>query len=200
MGPIAASGGYLVSTPGKRIFAQPNTLTGSIGVLAGKIFNVDLLERLFINREIITRGEGAQFFDFERPFNDEEKAVVLEQIQRIYDLFLERVSESRDMERQVVEDISGGRVWTGKQALENGLVDELGGLTKALSKAREMGGLSDRAPVRLYYPEDKHPLAPITSASSGLRYIIKGLRLLNRSAALCLCPWVDSTGNRVDIL
>jgi protease-4 len=190
MGPVAASGGYWVSTPGQVIIAQPNTITGSIGVLEGKFVNAGLLEKLLVNREIISRGKTALFYDFERPFSDEERGIVWESIQRIYDMFLDRVSASREMTRQEVDAIGGGRVWSGRQALEKGLVDEFGGLERALEKARQLAGLSERAPVRAFYP-DKKPIAPLPEAASALTYALEGLRMFNRPGPLCLCPLVS---------
>jgi protease-4 len=189
MGPIAASGGYWVSTPGQVIIAQPNTITGSIGVLSGKFVNAGLLEKLLVNREIISRGKTALFYDFERPFSDEEREIVWEGIQRIYDMFLERVSASREMMRQEVDTIGGGRVWSGRQALEKGLIDEFGGLQRALDKARQLAGLNERAPVRVFTPEKK-PIAPLPEAASVLTYALEGLRMLNGPGPLCLCPLV----------
>ncbi|MBL7182882.1 MAG: signal peptide peptidase SppA [Anaerolineae bacterium] len=189
MGAIAASGGYWVSTPSQVIIAQPNTITGSIGVLGGKFVNAGLLEKLLVSREIISRGKTALFYDFERPFSDEEREIVWEGIQRIYDMFLDRVSASREMTRQEVDAIGGGRVWSGRQALENGLVDEFGGLERALEKARQLAGLSERAPVRAFTP-DKKPIAPLPEAASALAYALEGLRMFNRPGPLCLCPLV----------
>jgi protease-4 len=189
MGPVAASGGYWVSTPGRIVMAQPNTLTGSIGVLNGKLFNAGLLEKLFVSRETISRGRSALLFDFERPFSDEERALVWEGLQRIYDMFLDRVAASREMPRQAVDAIGGGRVWSGRQALEKGLVDELGGLGRALEKARQLAGLDERAPVRLFNPSQKS-IPPLPEPASALTYALDGVRLFNHPGPLCLCPLV----------
>jgi len=189
MGAVAASGGYWVSTPGQVIIAQLNTITGSIGVLHGKFVNAGLLEKLSVNREIISRGKTALFYDFEHPFSDEDREIVQESIQRIYDLFLDRVAASRGMTRQAVDAIGGGRVWSGRQALEKGLVDEFGGLQRALEKARQLAGLSEGAPVRVLVP-DKRTIAPLSEAASALTYILDGLRMFNRPIPLCLCPLV----------
>lgn len=191
MGPVAASGGYWVSTPGRRILAQPGTITGSIGVLAGKLVVHGLLDRLAINRETIFRGRHAAIMEPLAPFSREERQVLWEQIQRIYDLFLQRVSESRGMQTEAVIPIAGGRVWTGRQALNNGLVDELGGLRRAIVRARELAGLDRRAPVRLIAP-GKRPLAP-QSAAAIVEYAAAGLTLLERAAPLVLSP-LDVSG------
>jgi protease-4 len=177
------------------ILAQPNTISGSIGVLTGKIFNAGLLEKLLINRETITRGEGALFMDFDKPFDEGERAVLWEHLQRMYDLFLNHVIESRGMEREVVDSVSGGRVWTGRQALENELVDEIGGLRLSLKKARDMAGLYEHAPVRMYHPADKHTSAPTATPSSILKYVLDGLKFFNRSGTLYIFPLVDLPEN-----
>lgn len=191
MGPVAASGGYWVSMPGRRILAQPSTITGSIGVLTGKLVIHGLLDRLAINRETLSRGRHAAIMEPLAPFSREERQVLWEQIQRTYDLFLQRVSESRGMQTEAVIPIAGGRVWTGRQALNNGLVDELGGLRRALIRARELAGLDRRAPVRLISP-GKRPLAP-QPASAVLDYAAAGLRVFERAAPLVISP-LDVTG------
>jgi protease-4 len=120
------------------------------------------------------------------PFSREERKIIWAQIQHVYDLFLQRVSESRGMLTEAVIPISGGRVWTGRQALNNGLVDELGSLRQAVARARELAGLDRRAPVRLIGAE-KRPLAP-QPVTAALEYAVDGLRLLEHASPLVLCP------------
>jgi len=188
MGSVAASGGYYVATPARWIVAQPGTITGSIGVLAGKIVSVGLLDKLLIHRETVSRGQHAGFYDIGRPFNEEERRRVWEDIHRIYDVFLDRVAASRKMAREAVDAVGGGRVWTGRQAFERGLVDELGGLDKALAKARQLAGLDDRAPVR-EIKVGKRPLAPRAEPNL-VHYPLEGLRLFHQAGTLCLCPLI----------
>ncbi len=190
MSSIAASGGYYVATPAVHIVAQPGTLTGSIGVLAGKLVSARLLERLLINREVIQRGEHATFFGMERPFTAEERAQMVTLINRVYDLFLDRVSDGRGMSKEEIDAIGGGRVWTGKQALAHGLVDALGGLDAALAKARELGGLSPRSPVR-EIPVPKRDNAPIPSTAALLSYAAVGMEPFRTGKALCLSPLLE---------
>jgi protease-4 len=128
MGPAAASGGYWVSTPGRWIVARPGTLTGSIGVLTGKIVTGDLWSKLLFNRETISFGEHVTLEQTDKPFTDEERKIVLGDIDRIYGAFLEQVGTSRKLSREELGPIASGRVWTGRQALERKLVDEMGGL------------------------------------------------------------------------
>ncbi|MEK6587343.1 MAG: signal peptide peptidase SppA [Chloroflexota bacterium] len=185
MGPVAASGGYYVSTPGRHILAQPSTVTGSIGVLTGKIVMGDLLDRLFINRETLQRGKHTSIYDAEAPFDDQQREIIREGVTRVYDVFLERVSTGRKLSREQVDSIGGGRVWTGRQAMEHRLVDEIGGLERALAKARQMAGLGPRAPVKLV-TAGKQPLAP---AASPVSYALEGLGLFSSPRPLFLCPF-----------
>jgi len=191
MGPVAGSGGYWVSTPGRYIMAQPGTITGSIGVLMGKIVLGEMLDKLFFGRETISRGKHVLIDDGEEPFSEEERAMVWENINRTYDQFLDIVSKSRKKSREDVDAIGKGRVWTGQQALENGLVDELGGLDRALAKARALAELHERAPVRMILP-DKRTLPPTVTPASALEYALEGAQMFRWGVPLLLSPidWV----------
>lgn len=187
MGPVAASGGYWVSTPGRTIFAQPSTVTGSIGVIVGKLVAHDFLDRLFIGRETIERGAHTGIYDPESRFSKAERAMIWESITRIYDLFLDHVSRSRSMPRERVDEIGGGRVWTGRQALEIGLVDEIGGLQAAVRRAGELAGLPAGAPARVV-SQAKLTLVPAAQPAAMLDYARQGLELLQSARPLCLTP------------
>ncbi|MFQ5923572.1 MAG: signal peptide peptidase SppA [Anaerolineales bacterium] len=187
MGSVAASGGYWVSTPGRHIFAQPSTVTGSIGVILGKIITHGLLDRLFIGREKIQRGEHTDIYDSESRFTKTERAMLWDSITRIYDLFLDRVVESRGMTRGRVDELGGGRVWTGRQAVENGLIDEIGGLEAAITKARELAGLSPDAPTRIV-TVGKSQLVPVAQPAAMLEYVMEGARLLQGTRPMCISP------------
>lgn len=189
MGSVAASGGYYVATPAHHIIAQPGTLTGSIGVVMGKFVNSGLLDRLRFHRETILRGQNADFETGERPFSPEERAQVWEQIRRIYDVFVDRVAVSRHSSAAEIDAVGGGRVWTGRQAQERGLVDSLGGLEEGLAKARELAGLNPRTATQTVHI-GKHRRAPLPSTAAALAYVADGARHLNRAGALCLCPLV----------
>ena len=112
MGPVAASGGYYVATPGHWIMAQPNTITGSIGVLYGKFAVGGLLRKFFINRELISRGEAALFLDTEEPWSEAQRAKIWKSVNRLYTLFTERVADSRNLDTEAVDTIGGGKVWS----------------------------------------------------------------------------------------
>jgi len=189
MGTVAASGGYYVATPGASIVAQPGTITGSIGVLTGKIITSGMFEKLRVHRETLVRGEHAGYYSSTRPFTDEERTSLRETIVTIYEQFLERVAVSREMSRDEVDAVGGGRVWTGRQALERGLVDELGGLELALQRAKEAAGLSRRAPV-IEMRVPKRGLAPRGAASEVLDYAFQGIRLFEPGRALMLSSMV----------
>jgi protease-4 len=188
MGSVAASGGYYVATPAARVFAQPSTLTGSIGVLAGKLAVGGLLRRLLLNLETITRGEHASMFGSERPFREDEKTRLRELIERSYELFLDRVGGSRSRTPAQLDPIAGGRVWTGRQALGNGLVDELGGFEKALAEARRLGRLREDAALREV--KGGREAAPVaTGAAAAVEHALAAVSGLNRASVWYLWPW-----------
>ena len=194
MGPTAASGGYDVATPGSWIIARPSTLTGSIGVLGGKIVTGSLWQKLSFNRETIAFGEHATMQSDERPFTDEERAILKSEIDHFYGAFLDVVAKARKMTRDEVHPIAQGKVWTGRQALERKLVDELGGLDAGLRKARSLAGLSDSAPLREARP--RHVIAPLAEpapAAGWLGYLLEGLMLLSRAPALSVMEYLPPT-------
>lgn len=141
MSGMAASGGYYVACPGDSIFADPATLTGSIGVYAGKMDRSAMYRKIGVNREFITRGENALLFSDAGGFSAGQRALFTAQMQEFYERFLQKVGEGRKLERDAVHAVAQGRVWTGRQALEHGLVDGLGGLSRALDSARWTLGL-----------------------------------------------------------
>jgi protease IV len=148
MGDVAGSGGYYVAMAADIIVAQPSTLTGSIGVLGGKLQTSGLLERLGVRAESLARGRHALMFSSQTGFSEEEWAKLDEWLDLIYDDFVDKVARGRAMTRDAVDEVARGRVWTGADAAERGLVDELGGLHHAVEIARERGGLPPDAPLR----------------------------------------------------
>jgi protease IV len=154
MGDVAASGGYYISAPATRIFAEPTTITGSIGVF-GMIPN---MQGFFNNKLGITfDGEKthkyADMMTVSRPLSAEELAIIQDYVDEFYDGFKQRVAEGRKMTVAQVDSVGQGRVWTGSDALRLGLVDELGGLEAAMTSAAELAGMSDYRVVEL--PEQK---------------------------------------------
>lgn len=144
MGDLAASGGYYVSAGADTIFAEPSTLTGSIGVVGGKIALGGLFDWAGISTHHYTFGKNAQLFNMTRPFNEQERKVVRDMMTDTYDQFKRVVvAGRRDRLKGDIEDIAGGRIYTGRQALENGLVDKLGGLHEAVAFAADKAEIKD---------------------------------------------------------
>lgn len=143
MGSYAASGGYYISCNATKIYAEPTTLTGSIGIF-GMFPNIQgLTNKIGLSFDNVQTNKLADFGDVTRPMNDDEKAILQKYINRGYDLFLTRCSEGRNMSKERMNEIAQGRVWTGSQALEIGLVDELGGLNDAIKDAAKLVSLTD---------------------------------------------------------
>jgi len=149
MSDLAGSGGYWISMAAHRIVAQPQTLTGSIGVLAGKFSLAGLYDKLGITAEKITYGQKADLFTTFRPFSPDERRLLKENILWTYDRFLAKAAEGRNLTREDVDRVGRGRVWTGRQALEAKLVDELGGLDTAIGLAKVLAGIPAEEDVRL---------------------------------------------------
>lgn len=149
MSDMAGSGGYWISMSAHKIFAQPQTLTGSIGVLSGKFNFAKLYEKLGISSEELKYGRQSNIFSTFHPLSKEEQALLQEQISWIYDKFLAKASEGRNLTKDKVNDIGQGRVWTGNQARAIGLVDELGGLTAAIEEAKRLAGIPAAENVQL---------------------------------------------------
>jgi protease IV len=187
MGPVAGSGGYWVATPGRWIVARPGTLTGSIGVLTGKLATGGLWSKLLFNRETVAFGKHITLDSDERPFSAEERQIVESSIQRVYGRFRQLVGAARSLKPSEVEPLAGGRVWTGSQALERRLVDELGGVEAAVRKARSLAGLGDAVPSREVYPPKRSmPPRTVPSSAAYAGYLLEGIALINRTAALAM--------------
>lgn len=144
MGETAASGGYWVAAHADRIFAQPTTLTGSIGVVGGKFTTEELWKKLGVNWETIEWGENSGLWSVNKPFSAGQAERMNATLDQVYNAFLDRVAKGRGMSFQQADAIAGGRVWTGARAVKIGLVDELGGLHDALDYTAKMLGVEDR--------------------------------------------------------
>lgn len=149
MGDVAASGGYYIAAASTEVFASGSTLTGSIGVVGGKIVIGEGLGKIGVRTGAVERGRRASIASPFRPFSEEERALVTAQMREAYDLFVDRVAEGRSLPREQVLAAAEGRVWTGKQALERKLVDRLGALGAAIERARELSGAAG-VPAELY--------------------------------------------------
>ena len=154
MGDVAASGGYYIAAPADTIVAEPGTITGSIGVISGKYSFKGLYEKLGINKEILKRGEHADFYSDYGDYPPSEKAIVQKQVKEIYDNFIKKVALGRtELTVEDVDRLGQGRIWSGRQAQENGLVDQLGGLSLALAIARERAGLGEKSFEIIHFPK-----------------------------------------------
>lgn len=155
MGEVAASGGYYISAPADTIVAQPNTITGSIGIF-GLWFNVEELlnEKLGVTTDVVSTGELSDFMNPARQITEVERMIVQTNVEEGYETFIKRVAEGRKMNPDSVKAIASGRVWTGAQAKERGLVDVLGGLETTIEIAAGRIGAGDDYRV-VYYPAQK---------------------------------------------
>ena len=159
MGSVAASGGYYIAAPADRIVANASTLTGSIGVVAGKIVVDGALQRIGVNIEPLSvGGEFATAFSSATVWSDAQRAAYERLAEDIYADFTAKVAEGRDLPLARVQELARGRVWTGAQALEHGLVDRIGGLQAAIDEARDLAGLAADEPIRVRrYPAQASP-------------------------------------------
>ena len=156
MSDVAASGGYYIAMPAHAIVAQPATLTGSIGVVMLKFVIDGTLKKLGMNVEGVSKGRFADLYSPVRAFTPEERAKVQEQMQATYDTFVEKAAAGRNTTPERIDAIAQGRVWTGAQGKEIGLVDELGGLERALVVARQRAKIAPDSEVEIVvYPSRK---------------------------------------------
>ena len=147
MGTYAASGGYYIATAGKVIYANPLTVTGSIGIFYGKADVSELFKKIGISTETYKTSPRADGESIYRPYTDEELRELQKKVQQLYGVFVDRVSQGRKMSREAVDAVGQGRVWSGRQAKARGLVDRLGGIREALDEARRLSGSPDDAPI-----------------------------------------------------
>jgi protease-4 len=145
MGDVAASGGYYISMAARKIYAEPGTLTGSIGVVGGKIVTGGLFDWIGMKTEVISRGANSGLMSSSKPWSESERQVMTRIMQDIYDQFLDKALQGRkkagiEMNKEKLLTLAAGRVWTGRQAKANGLVDELGTLDDAIAAAKKLAG------------------------------------------------------------
>ncbi len=170
MGNVAASGGYHIAMTTDKIFANPGTITGSIGIFGGKLDLSGLYDKIEMGKEIYTRGKYAGMLSSIRPFSDDERDKYFSHMKSFYDHFVSLVAENRDLTIDSVNNLGEGRVWTGQEANQNGLVDKVGGLKDALDFLASENNFSDYR-VELY-PRNR-PL-----------FILPGNSLLNMFSSL----------------
>ena len=167
MGDVAASGGYFVAMPADRVIAQPGSITGSIGVYGGKFVTEKLWARFGISWDELHAGENAGMWSFIRDFPSGGEKRFHEMLDFIYEDFTAKAMEDREMDPGQMDRVARGRVWTGKDALDNGLIDALGGYGEAISEVKQALGLDDEDGVTLaLWPK---PLSPFGEAMKLLR-------------------------------
>jgi protease-4 len=168
MSDLAASGGYYVAMAAPDIVAQPGTLTGSIGIYGGKIVTGGTYEKLGMNIDAVSSGKNAQMNSPVRPYSASERAKLEEQLQAFYDQFVEKAARARRTNRDAIDRIAQGRVWTGRQARERGLVDALGGLDRAIALAKERAKIPATQGVEIVvYPPRRSLYELLTDSFSG---------------------------------
>jgi protease-4 len=145
----AASGGYYIAMTGDPIVSYPNTITGSIGVIYGKVNLRGLYDKIGVNKEILTRGANAAIDSDYTPITPEARAKLREGIDEIYRQFISRVAEGRKKKWEEIEPLAEGRAWLGSQAKANGLVDELGGVDKAVELIKKKAGVKPEDAVEI---------------------------------------------------
>ncbi|MEM0939277.1 MAG: signal peptide peptidase SppA [Bacteroidota bacterium] len=155
MSTAAASGGYYIAMPADTIIAQPNTITGSIGIF-GMWFNFgEFLEnKIGITHDVVKTGEYADIYTLTRSLRDVERAIIQRGVDEGYETFTQKAADARGMSLDELNKIAGGRVWSGEQALENGLIDQLGSFSDAIESAVKAAGIEEDYSVT-YYPEEK---------------------------------------------
>jgi protease-4 len=208
MGAVAASGGYYIAMAADVIVANPATITGSIGVVTGKLVARELKDRLGVGSDVVRTNANADAWSVNSPFTDTQHDMVRAEADLFYDDFVRRVAEARGMTVADVGEVARGRVWTGADASERGLVDELGGLRTAVRRAKVLAGLDIDAKVQLLgYPgsslldflrpraSSQPAAASLSDAAAGLvrgvvgHAVARGERDLTGAAALWLGDW-----------
>ncbi len=155
MGAVAASGGYYVAAPAQRILANPGTITGSIGVIMQFTNYEELLGKIGLKSEVVKSGSHKDIGSATRPMTEQEKLILQSLIDDVHQQFMTAIAEGRKMDLKKVKALADGRIFTGRQALEAGLVDELGNLQDAIDVAGKLGGIEGKPQV--VYPAQDGP-------------------------------------------
>ena len=208
MSDVAASGGYYIAMPAHTIVAQPATMTGSIGVVMGKVVLGDTYGKLGMNVESVSEGRYAEINSPVRPYSPDERAKVEQQMLAIYDAFVDKAAAARNTTPERMHAVAQGRVWTGQQGKQVGLVDELGGLDRAVALAKQRADIAQDTEVELVvYPPRRRFFEllsnPIGSARSNpltawlapedtraISQLTAPLWLFRRGEPLVLMPYV----------
>ena len=168
MGDTAASGGYYIAAPADKIVAEPGTLTGSIGVFAGKMLTTGLWDKIGVSWDEVSQGKNAGIDSSLHDYTPEQHARFEQSLDAVYHAFIAHVADGRKMDPAKVEAIAKGRVWTGAQGKDNGLVDALGGLDVAVKLAKEAAHIAPDQPVVLRdFPRVRSPIQQLMASLSG---------------------------------
>ncbi|MEZ4264983.1 MAG: signal peptide peptidase SppA [Myxococcota bacterium] len=165
----AASGGYYIASAARQIVAQPNTVTGSIGVFGGKLVTGGLYTKLGVGTVVLSRGKNAGLFSSHSRFSDSEREVIRATMQATYDTFVNRVAKGRRMSYDAVDRVAQGRIWTGRDAQARGLVDELGGFDVAVARAAHLAGANPDEIELAPFPVPKSLLEMLQARTASLR-------------------------------
>jgi protease-4 len=198
-GDVAASGGYYIAAPAQEILAQANTLTGSIGVVGGKLVVGGALARVGVHTERVLGSPLATYFSSDVPFDDVQRVRFRAGLERFYRGFVERVAAGRKKPYDTVEPFARGRVWTGRRAKAVGLVDDIGGVEEGIERAAKLAGVG---PIRRMDVRTSHgPSRVVRIARSLMLLAMPQLRLVpeipdaaralaeSKGAAMFLFPW-----------
>jgi len=202
MSDVAGSGGYWIAMNADKIVAQPQTLTGSIGVVSGKFNMAKLFDKLGITAERIALGKRADMFTSFRSLTEEERTLLKTEILWIYDKFITKVSLGRNLEKEDVDKIGRGRVWTGQQAKDLGLIDDIGGLSKAIELVKELISIPQEEDVKLDVWPKKQPffnsmfqrrlIQSNTDLEAQLKKMLEAFQLLQNERTLTLMPFWEA--------
>ena len=186
MGDVAASGGYYVAMGAKQIFADEGTLTGSIGVVGGKVALEDTFHKLGITTDIVSRGKNSGVFSLLQPFSESERQALGAMMKNIYEQFVSKAALSRGMDQKQMDPLAEGKVYTGRQAKTLGLVDELGGLHEAILAAKKSAGLK---------AEDQIDLLPLPRRKTFFEELLDTESINSQSPQISLknisLPWTQ---------
>ncbi len=173
MGDVAASGGYYISMGCDKIFAEPGTITGSIGVVGGKIVLKGLFDKVGLSTDVIGRGKNSGMLSDMTGFSDSERAAWKKMMEGIYQQFVTKAAAGRKMELAKMESLAGGRIWTGRQAKAQGLVDELGTLNDSIAEAKKIAGLKPEEKIeQMILPKPRNFLDQLFENELGVHALV----------------------------
>lgn len=200
MGDVAGSGGYYIAMGADRIFADPGTITGSIGVVGGKIALGGLFDKVGVTTDVISRGKNSGILSTTSGFTDSERQAMQKLLNDIYDQFTTKAAKGRKMDKDKLEKLARGRVYTGNAALKLGLVDELGSLDDAIAAAEKLAGVKPEDKIeRLKLPKPTSPLESLfgpLDSSGDTKLVDSNLRRVLRS----LSPELEANFQAVHLL